>query len=65
MNLRLNKTYIQTIRNPVSFKDRKWTYETERREVTLMAIVKNYAMVRRKSCMPYVVSVKELSEVTE
>lgn len=63
IELKLKKTYIQTVMHPKSFKDHKWTYETERRAVVLMAIVGMHAMVRRKGCTPYVCGTKELKEV--
>lgn len=36
---------------------------TEHRSVRVMAIAENYAMVRRKGCMPYVCHVDELANV--
>jgi hypothetical protein len=45
---------------PVAFKDGKVVYETEEREVRVMAIAEGYAMVRRKGAMPYVCNLKEL-----
>ena len=65
IELKLKKTYVQTVMHPKSFKDHKWTYETERRVVVLMAIVGIYAMVRRKRCSPYVCNVKELTEIVK
>jgi hypothetical protein len=47
---------------PVGIVGGKWVYKTNEFEVEVMAIVDNYAMVRRKRCMPFVVNVKDLSE---
>ena len=65
IELKLKKTYIQTVMHPKSFKDHKWTYEIESRPVVLMAIVGIHAMVRRKGCNPYVCNVKELTEIAK
>ena len=65
IELKLKKTYIQTVMHPKSFKDHKWTYEIENRPVVLMAIVGRHAMVRRKGCTPYVCKVKELTEIVK
>ncbi len=37
-----------------------WIDRIERREVTVMAIVGTWAMVRRKGCMPYTCKTKDL-----
>lgn len=43
-----------------SYQNGKWEYETEERDVILMALSGKWAMVRRPKCMPYTVYVKEL-----
>jgi hypothetical protein len=66
IELKLKKTYIQTVLHPKSFTMKTgWIYETEHRAVVLMSIVGIYAMVRRKGCMPYVCGIKELTEVAK
>ena len=47
---------------PHKFDGKKWTYITDRFEVTVMAVVSGYAMVRRKGAMPFVVGEKELHD---
>jgi hypothetical protein len=48
-------------KTPVRFTPKTgWEYETERIDVEIMAQVKGYAMVRRKGCVPFVASLKEL-----
>lgn len=42
--------------------DGKFVWFIDPREVRIMAIAENYAMVRRKGAMPYVASVKELEQ---
>lgn len=46
---------------PVRYRGGTWEYETFSVEVRVMAEAENYAMVRRKGCVPFVVPVKELS----
>lgn len=36
--------------------------KTDPREVRVMAVAEGYAMVRRKGCMPYVASTKEIEQ---
>ena len=47
---------------PTAFNGSKWSHETTEIEVRIMAIVDGYAMIRRKGCIPFVCSVKELKE---
>jgi hypothetical protein len=54
------KFATHTMRVPTSFKNGRWTYKTMSWRVRVMAVAENYAMVRRKGCVPYVVPVKEL-----
>jgi len=61
LELRVGRRYIQRITSPDKLKAGKWTYETEDRDVILMAVSGKYAMVRRKGCSPYVCDVRELS----
>ena len=56
-------TMLLTTRNPVKLQNMKWQYETSAFEVEVLAVVKIYAMVRRKGFMPFVVYVKNLTEV--
>ena len=55
---------IHRVSTPVSCDGKKWKYETEDRDVVVLAIVGKYAMVRRPRCLPYVADVKDLHEVT-
>lgn len=59
---RMKNAHIQTyfFERPESLVNGKWTHKAEEWEVEVMAIVGKYAMVRRKACFPFVVSVKEL-----
>lgn len=57
----LGARYTHTIQHPKIFIAGKWIYETEKREVILMAVSGKYAMVRRPRCVPYVCSTKDLS----
>jgi len=50
---------ILTHRHPI-LVDGKWEEEANIFEVRVMAIVEEYAMVRRKNAMPFVCNVKEL-----
>ncbi len=52
-------------RTPTTFSNGKWTYKFEDVEVEVMAVVKGYAMARRKGCYPFVVSVNKPSPVRE
>lgn len=45
---------------PDVFDGKKWTYFEEVIYVEVMAEAKNYAMVRRKGCAPFVVRSKYL-----
>lgn len=45
---------------PESFTGGTWIYKTREFEVRVMAIAEEYAMVRRKRAMPFVVNVKDL-----
>jgi hypothetical protein len=47
---------------PIRFDGKKWHYKTDRREVTVMCVSGNYAMVRRKGCYPYIAPIKEIEE---
>jgi hypothetical protein len=58
--LEVGKRCVHVATNPKAFKAGKWEYETDRREVVLMAVSGKFAMVRRPRCGPYVCSVKEL-----
>lgn len=54
------------VKCPKSFNARfGWSYETERRNVTVLAISGRYAMVRRPGYAPYVCPVKELEPETK
>lgn len=53
---------IYSQRRPKAF-DGKWSYETVEYEVRVMARAEGWAMVRRKGCMPFVASEKELRAV--
>lgn len=57
----VGKHYTQTLTIPKTFKNERWIYETEKRDVILMAVSGKYAMVRRSGCMPYVCPLKDLS----
>lgn len=60
----VGKPAIHVVKVPVSFTGTGWKYETERREVVVMAVAGTWAMVRRKGCMPYTAMVKELEPPT-
>jgi len=45
---------------PKTYDGTKWIYIEEIKQVEVMAEAKGYAMVRRKGCMPFVVSSKDL-----
>ena len=55
------KRYTQTLMNPKTFKNERWTYEVEKRDVIVMAISGKYAMVRRPKYYPYICKLKDLS----
>jgi hypothetical protein len=46
--------------SPRSYQNGKWQYETEERDVILMAVSGKWAMIRRPRCAPYTAEVKEL-----
>lgn len=52
---------VLTRTRPIGFKDGKFTSETESFDVIVMAIVDNYAMVRRKGFVPFVCRQRELN----
>lgn len=52
---------VLTQRKPVAFKGGKWTFENQVSTVRVMAIAEKYAMVRYTGCIPFVVSLKDLS----
>ena len=56
------KTAIHKFVSPDKYDGKNWTYKTDLREVELMAVVDEYAMVRRKGCAPYICQVKEIKE---
>lgn len=58
--VKIGKPCIQKEVNPVAFTKGEWSYHTEHREVTVLAVVGAWAMVRRKGAMPFVCSVKDL-----
>lgn len=51
--------YIQT---KPAIKDGKFIPVTDEFEVRVMVIAEGYAMVRRKGCMPFACSVKDLKQ---
>jgi len=56
----VGKRVVHVCQSPIAFVRSRWTYSTERREVVLMAVVRQWAMVRRKGAVPYVCELKEL-----
>jgi len=52
---------LMTESRPAGFKDGKWTYTTDQREVRVMCRSEGYAMVRLPRCMPFVCSEKDLT----
>ena len=56
------KTATHKLVSPDKFDGKKWSYKTDLHEVEVMAVVNNFAMVRRKGCAPYVCQVKEIQE---
>lgn len=63
MELKIGKKYVQTVVNPDKFIAGKWTYVTEYRDVSLLAVAGIWAMVRRPRAVPYVCQTKDLSEM--
>ena len=57
----IGKHIIHHLKLPKEFKDSKWIFEKEDRDVILMAIFNKWAMVGRFKCVPYVCRVEELS----
>ncbi len=53
---------VLTETRPDKFTKGKWTYINSTRVVRLMAQAEGYAMVRNQGCMPFCVSVKNLTE---
>ena len=49
--------------SPYGLTAHGWTYKITEYEVTVMAIVDNYAMVRRPRCMPFVANIKNLRPI--
>lgn len=47
------------------FRSGKWVEETSPVEVRVMSVAENYAMVRRPGAVPFVVSLKDLSQKAE
>ena len=45
---------------PERFDSRKWIYREEIRDVIVMAIIGEWAMVRRPRCVPYTAPKKEI-----
>ena len=53
---------IYTIKTPTHYINGEWQYKIEEVEVSVMAIVDGYAMVRRKWCLPFVCKATELRQ---
>lgn len=51
---------VHRLRVPERFELHKWIYREEIRDVTVLAIVDGWAMVRRPRAVPYVAPLKEL-----
>jgi hypothetical protein len=58
--MKIGDKVIRSYSNPVRYENGKWVNETTEYEVRIMAIAEGYAMVRRKRCLPFACSVKEL-----
>ncbi len=62
----MKKRTIYFHKTPFSYNPKEgWVEKTEEWEVEVMAIAKKYAMVRRKGCMPFVASIKELKLIED
>jgi hypothetical protein len=56
------ETAILTRKTPTKYRAKTgWEYTTEQFEVSVMARSSGYAMVRRKGCITFVVSTKDLA----
>lgn len=56
---------IHKLKNPTKLTTHGWEYEIELRDVNVMVVSGNYAMVRRPNCLPYVASLKEVFKVED
>lgn len=57
----IGKHVIHRAKTPKSYEPiGGWVYDVENRDVILLAVVGNYAMVKRPRCMPYVTTLDEL-----
>ena len=61
--MKTGDTVVHQTKQPISYKNEKWTYEKVTREVMLMAVYDRFAMVCVPKCAPYVCYVKELKEM--